>query len=208
MTSLLDPPPPLPPPLPIPVRPRPPESINAYIRRLARANHLRPSQLRSYLCQPPQYTGSVRAPRLAAATGRTVDALLHTFPDLQAAPRPRQVRARRLTRDAAQEKLFEAIRAEARTTFSIRTLRKTFGVTSRTIIKALARVEQPKATSKNFPSLQAFRHHIDPLITNPSVTIWSIWMTLVDEHDADVSYGTVRDYVTRQRRRAEWTQGG
>jgi len=33
-------------------------------------------------------------------------------------------------------------------------------------------------------------------------------MTLVDEHDADVSYGTVRDYVTRQRRRAEWTQDG
>jgi hypothetical protein len=102
--------------------------------------------------------------------------------------------------------LFEAIRAEARTTFSIRTLRKTFGVTSRTIIKALARVDQPRATSKTFPSLQPFRHHIDPLINNPSVTIWSIWMNLVDEHDADVSYSTVRDYVTHQRRRADWDQ--
>jgi hypothetical protein len=58
------------------------------------------------------------------------------------------------------------------------------------------------------PRLQPFRHHIDPLISNPSATIWSIWMTLVDEHDADVSYGTVRDYVTTQRRRAEWTQDG
>jgi hypothetical protein len=31
-------------------------------------------------------------------------------------------------------------------------------------------------------------------------------MTLVDERDADVSYGTVRDYVTRQRQRTEWDQ--
>ena len=40
------------------------------------------------------------------------------------------------------------------------------------------------------------------------MTIWSIWMTLVDEHDAEVPYGTVRDYVTIQRRRAEWTRDG
>jgi hypothetical protein len=206
MTSLLDPLPPLPAPLPIPVRPRPPESINGYIRRLARANHLRPSYLRIYLAQPPQFIGSVRAPRLAAASGRSVEALLHAFPDLQAAPRPRQVRTRRLTHDAAQEKLFEAIRAEARTTFSIRTLMRTFGVPSRTIIKALARVEQPVGISKNNPILEPFRRHIDALITNPAVTIWSIWITLVDEHDADVSYGTVRDYVSRQRRRAAWAQ--
>jgi hypothetical protein len=50
------------------------------------------------------------------------------------------------------------------------------------------------------------RHHIDPLIANPPVTIWSIWMTLVDEHDAAISDGTVRDHVTRQRRHAEWDQ--
>jgi hypothetical protein len=31
-------------------------------------------------------------------------------------------------------------------------------------------------------------------------------MTLVDEHDAEISYGTVRDYVTRQRRHAGWDQ--
>ncbi|GAA0477538.1 hypothetical protein Aca07nite_72190 [Actinoplanes capillaceus] len=206
MTSLLDPPAPLPAPLPIPVRPRPPESVNSYIRRLARANHLRPSYLRIYLAQPPQHLGSVRAPRLAAATGRSVEALLHTFPDLQATPRQRQVSTPRLTPDAAQELMFEAIRAEARTTFSIRTLMKTFGVPSRTIIKALARVEQPHPTSKNFPILEPFRHHIEPLITNPAITIWAIWTTLIDEHDADVSYGTVRDYVTSRRRRAEWDQ--
>jgi hypothetical protein len=39
-------------------------------------------------------------------------------------------------------------------------------------------------------------------------TFWSIWMTLVDEHDGDVSYGLVGDYVTTQRRRAEWAEDG
>jgi hypothetical protein len=59
---------------------------------------------------------------------------------------------------------------------------------------------------QDLPRLAPFRHHIDPLITNPSVTIWSIWMTLVGGHDAELSYGTVRDYVTRQRRHAEWDE--
>jgi len=30
-------------------------------------------------------------------------------------------------------------------------------------------------------------------------------MTLIDEHDAAISDGTVRDHVARQRRHAEWT---
>lgn len=206
MTNLLDPPPPLPAPLPIPVRPKPSESVNAYVRRLAYANHLRFSHLRIYLSQPPHFIGSVRAPRLAAASGRSIEALLHAFPNLQATPRPQQRRTHQITPDAAQEELFEAIRAEARTTFNIRTLMKTFGVPSRTIIKALARVERPAPTPKNNPVLEPFRQHIDALITNPAVTSWSIWTILVDEHSADICYSTVRNYVTRQRRRVERDQ--
>lgn len=30
------------------------------------------------------------------------------------------------------------------------------------------------------------RSSFGSFLTNPSVTIWSIWMTLVDEHDAEV----------------------
>ena len=207
MTSLLDPPPPLPAPLPSPVRPRPPESVNAYVRRLAHANHLRPSYLRIYLSQPPQYLGSVRAPRLAAASGRSIEALLRAFPDLQATPRQRQPRDQRINHDAAQDELFEAIRDEARGTFNIRTLTRMFGVPSRTIIKALARVERPVNMPRNNPILEPFRPHIDALLSaQPRITIWAIWTALVDEHDADVSYGTVRDYVARHRRHAQRTQ--
>jgi hypothetical protein len=42
------------PPRPLPIRPRPVsgESPDSYLRRLARANHLRPGYLRRYLRQP------------------------------------------------------------------------------------------------------------------------------------------------------------
>jgi hypothetical protein len=201
MTTLLDPPPPLPAPLPIPVRPHPPESVHAYIRRLAQANHLRPSYLRIYLSEPPQHISSVRAPRLAAASGRSIQALLRAFPDLQAVPRRRQPRDRKINRDAAQDELFNAIRREARSTFNIRTLTKMFGVPNRTIIKALARVDRPVSMPKNNPILEPFRPHIDALLTaQPGITIWAVWEIIVDEHHAEVSYGTVRDYISRQRR--------
>jgi hypothetical protein len=81
-----------------------------------------------------------------------------------------------------------------------------FGVPSRTIIKALARVERPVSMPRNNPILEPFRPHIDALLSaQPPITIWAIWTALVDDHDADVSYGTVRDYVARHRRQAQRT---
>lgn len=76
--------------LPVIVRPQQDETVNAYVRRLAQANHLRPSHLRQYLCAPSGYQGSVRAARLAAVTNRTVEALTRNFPALQVeTPHPR-----------------------------------------------------------------------------------------------------------------------
>ena len=43
---------PLPPPLPVRVRPAAGETAESYIRRLARANHLRPSLLQVYVRNP------------------------------------------------------------------------------------------------------------------------------------------------------------
>ncbi|MFF9819849.1 TniQ family protein [Streptomyces sp. NPDC014006] len=58
----------------LPVRPRPKagETTDSYVRRLARANHLKPSYLRGYLVGPPDYGQGKRprADRLAAVTGR------------------------------------------------------------------------------------------------------------------------------------------
>src|SRR4029077_10033787 len=88
-------------PLPIRVPPQRAETTESYARRLARANHLRPSYLRTFLCDPPRHTGAIRpsscvqslcAPprhagairpwRLAAISGRSVRALEHALADL------------------------------------------------------------------------------------------------------------------------------
>ena len=62
--------------LPIDVRPRHSESVNSYIDRLARANHLKPADLRAYLCDPPESPrGRPRPERLAAVSGRPVSVL-------------------------------------------------------------------------------------------------------------------------------------
>ena len=85
-------PPPLAP-LPIRPRPRPSETTESYARRLARANHLRPSYLRAFLCDPPRHTGAIRPWRLAAISGRSVQALEHALADLtQGSPPGRQPR--------------------------------------------------------------------------------------------------------------------
>ena len=74
---------------PLPIRPRPQraETTGSYARRLARANHLRPSYLRAFLCDPPQRTGAIRPWRLAALSGRSVRALEHALADLDPQPR-------------------------------------------------------------------------------------------------------------------------
>jgi hypothetical protein len=83
------------PPVPLPIRPRPRrgETTESYARRLARANHLRPSYLRAFLCDPPRRTGAIRPWRLAAISGRSVPALQHALADLtQGSPPARQPR--------------------------------------------------------------------------------------------------------------------
>ncbi|HEV3294119.1 MAG TPA: helix-turn-helix domain-containing protein, partial [Streptosporangiaceae bacterium] len=83
------------PPVPLPIRPRPRrgETTESYARRLAHANHLRPSYLRAFLCDPPRRTGAIRPWRLAAISGRSVRALQHALAGLtQRGPPARQPR--------------------------------------------------------------------------------------------------------------------
>lgn len=76
-------------PLPINVRPRLGETTDHYIQRLARANHLRPSDLLQHLTPPPHKTG--RRPqlsRLAALSGRSTEILTKTLADAGPAAEP------------------------------------------------------------------------------------------------------------------------
>jgi hypothetical protein len=88
-------------------------STSSYVRRLARANHLRPAYLRQYLASPKD--GTIRIELLAVIAGRSPAALEHALADLGRPQgtiphqRPRVVP----DRNAARASLFTAIRRHA-----------------------------------------------------------------------------------------------
>lgn len=72
-------------PLPITVKPRPGEHYTSYIRRLAEANHLRPSLLRAYVNTDAYAAKGFRIDRLAALASRPPP-----HPETVRRPRPGQ----------------------------------------------------------------------------------------------------------------------
>lgn len=197
----------LPRPLPIPVRPVTGETVESYIRRLARANHLRPSLLHVYIRDPTSPNTAIRPGRLAAASGRTVTALTHALTGL---PQPLASDRRpsiTRTQAARKERLFLAIRADAARGLSIRQLAARHHTHRRTVRQALISPAPPprKPVSRPAPILDPIRDTIDAIRRREeNLTTWQIWTRLLDDHDANVSYGTVRDYIqncnTRPRR--------
>jgi hypothetical protein len=189
----------LPAPLPIPVRPITGETAESYIRRLARANHLRPSLLHVYVRDPLVPNRALQPERLAAASGRTVAALTHALTGL---PKPRSPdRPHRRKPAGAQaarkERLFIAIRADATRGLTIREIAARHHTHRRMVCQALASPTPPprKPINRPAPILDPIRDTIDAMRRHGNLTTWQIWTRLIDEHDADVSYGTVSDYI-------------
>ena len=135
---------PLPPPLPVRVRPSAGETIESYIRRLARANHLRPSLLQVYVRNPDVPTGAIRLRRLAAVSGSTLTALTRALTGLtpvgkrhRPTPSPAELQAARKAR------LFSAIRDDAARGMSIRQIAGQRRVHRRMVRQALAEPAGP-----------------------------------------------------------------
>jgi hypothetical protein len=191
-------------PAPLPIRPRPApgEPVSSYIRRLAIANHLRPSYLHGYLAGPPDYLRAIQPERLAALSGRTVAVLERTLAGLTRPARDTPGHpSRRVTRAADKPGLFAAIRRDAQDGPSIRALAARHRVHRRTIRQALAGpVPLPRKTPRRTSALDQLHDPIVAMLTpGPALTIRQIWERLLDDHDAAVSYASVRDYVTRLR---------
>ena len=194
---------------PLPVRPRPlaGEPASAYIRRLARANHLRPSYLHGYLAGPPAYLGPVQPERLAALSGRTLAVLERTLTGLtwQTADTPRQPRQppRHRTRAADIPGLIAAIRRDAQTGSPIRALATRHQVHPRIIRQALANPSPPPPAQP--PHRVTARDPIQAPITallasEPLLSTRQIWERLLDDHGADITYACVAYQVNHHHR--------
>lgn len=196
------------PPLPVRSRPVAGESVSSYVRRLAVANHLRPSYLRGYLAGPPRYLGPIQPGRLAVLSGRTVAVLertltglaRHTWPAAQARP---PAAPRRHTRAADKPALFAAIRRDAQDGDPIRILATRYQVHRRMIRQALADPTPPprkQPPQRATPVLDRLRGPITTMLTTePDLTVRQIWERLFDDHDAGISYNRVHHYVVRLR---------
>lgn len=187
-------------PLPIRLRPAAGEPVSSYIRRLAIANHLRPSYLRGYLAGPPAYLHGIKPELLAVLSGRTVAVLERTLTGLARQP-PRKP-SRSVTRATDKPDLFAAIRRDAQDRHSIRALAARHQVHRRTIRQALADPVPPprKEMPKRGYALDRLHDPIIAMLTaEPGLPVRQVWERLLDKHNVGVSYATVRDYIMRLR---------
>ena len=193
---------PLPPPLPVRVRPAAGETAESYIRRLARANHLRPSLLQVYVRNPDVPTGAIRLRRLAAVSGSSLTALTRALTGLTpAGERHRPPPSPAESQAARKARLFGIIRDDAARGMSIRQIAARRRVHRRMVRQALAEPAGPpprKQASRPARAIDPVRDILDKLAGEP-FTVWEIWTTVTDEHDSDASYAAVRDYVRSRR---------
>jgi hypothetical protein len=202
-------------PRPLPIRPRPiaGEPIAGYVRRLARANHLRPSYLRRYLHDPGP-AGGIRMDWLAILSGRPAAALERAFTP---APHRQDRRPGPGGHRRSRADLFAAIRRDAsQSGSSVRALSDRHGVHRRTVLQALASpVPAPRKRPPPRPSrLDPFKDTIDAIVRQeqdnpgqPACSVKEIFDRLVAEHGATgISYSTLRGYVSGIRPRPRRTR--
>jgi hypothetical protein len=193
-------------PRPLPFRPRPAagETAVSYVRRLARANHLRPGYLRRYL-RDPANPGQVRLDWLAALAGRDQATIERAVAGPHHGPGSRPAAPAR-----GKAALFAEIRQDAgQAGLSVRALADLHGVHRRTVRQALASpVPAPRKrptgrTSKLDPFKDAIGTILQQEADNPDQpvrTAKEIFNWLATEHGAtQVSYSTVRNYVAGRR---------
>jgi hypothetical protein len=196
--------------LPITVKLRPGEHPEAFIRRLATANHLRPSYLRFYLTNPPRQLGSVDPGRLARLTGRSVEDLLHVMPTLHPARNRAGRQARRwpTRHDPASDTtdLTTRLHRAASTDETVLRLFRQFAVPRPTVIAALTGHPPPAAhgdrTGRHSPKLRPIASRLDDLIAaHPDASTTSICCKIRQEDQVTVCDAVIRDYINHARAR-------
>ncbi|WP_327591525.1 TraK family protein [Streptomyces chartreusis] len=183
--------------LPVQVRPRFGETADAYVRRLARANHLKPSYLHGFLTGTPNWFGRPQLERLAALADRSPEVLERVLTDARPPRRRRKTGPSRKPKRTAKTELYQRIRHDAEAEgLSMRALVRRHHVTWRTVRAALDSPEpQPRKPMTRRPSaIDPVKQLIDSLIKEGH-TPKEIWASLMDEHDTSISYGTIRLYV-------------
>ncbi|HLQ57521.1 MAG TPA: hypothetical protein VK162_25030 [Streptosporangiaceae bacterium] len=147
------------------------ESELSYIRRLARANHLRPGYLRRYLKDPGKDKG-VRLDWLAILAGRPAVSLEYAFAGLaarQGRQPPGSHPASPGSRKPDKAALFTIIRRDAYAGLSIRALADRHEVGRRVVLQALKSPVPPprKPLPARKSRLDPFKDAIEDMLLDP-----------------------------------------
>ena len=163
---------PLPPPLPVRVRPAAGETVESYIRRLASANHLRPSLLHLYIRSRGSPGGAVRLPWLAAVSGSAPTALSRALTGLPVPGWPRAWRP-----------------ASLETSLGSRAVRRALTASGEL---------QPGRAGRQARITDPISHILDELAST-SRTPREIWEIVTDAHESDASYSSIWIYTQARR---------
>jgi len=190
--------------LPITVRPHLGESTDSYVRRLARANHLRPSALHGYLCGPPFWVGKPRIERLAAVCGRPRSVLAQALTDCRVPRRRDNLRFSPAPMPSDTVRLYQRIRADAESHGrSLAALAIRHCVDRSTVRTALtAALPPPRERPRIIPALPVLPTPLMALIDQRielGESAREIWIYLMDEASVSVSYSTVRLRLQQHR---------
>ncbi|MFX0574571.1 hypothetical protein [Nocardia nepalensis] len=196
-------------PLPVRLRPHPGETAEAFVVRLAVANHLPPSYLRRLITPGRQGMGPIDPAKLAAVCGRTTEVVLRIFGELAARYRPKRSgtaaeQRERVRRNAeAKRRRYAVIRCDYNAGLSRRAIERKHNVGWRTVAAALASPVPParkKYPDRGRPGLGSLATHIDAFLAeDPTASVREIWEHLLDHHHTAVAYGTVNAYVVELR---------
>ncbi|MFC9636810.1 TniQ family protein [Streptomyces mirabilis] len=195
--------------LPVNVRPKPGETTDSYIRRLARANHLRPSYLHCFLAGPPFWFGKPRLERLAALSGRPQSTLQRVLFDASSPrgrtkPNPRNLRIRThkaLTQDGLD--MTFAIQHDALDgNTTVRAIAQRWEVPRWLVRRVLDSAVVPDRTApRHRPKINAQTEQQVNAMIESGMGPKEIWKELMDTHDVSVSMGSLLLRRTSQRRR-------
>ncbi|NDK24109.1 hypothetical protein FSY75_06410 [Streptomyces sp. TR1341] len=189
--------------LPVQVAPRLGEETDSFIRRLARANHLKPSYLHGYLCGPPFWFGKPLLDRLADAAGRSPQVLERALADVSSPRRRVKPNPRYPSKDLfpGRGELSFLISDDARDgTMTIRALAERYQVPQWAVRLVLdtARPADRDVKFRKDPVMVPVIRLVDDMLAR-GVRGRAIWAELMDEHDYSVSYSSLLYYVHRGR---------
>ncbi|MFI5888128.1 hypothetical protein [Streptomyces sp. NPDC051554] len=193
-------------PLPVRLRPCLGESTDSYIRRLARANHLKPSFLHCYLSGPPLWFGKPLLEHLATATGHSPNALERAHADASSSngrSRPRR-RFRRKNPFAWRHELARRITQQALAGTPIRMLARHYDLHCRDVRFALE-TPRPTITDQMTDPIRGELADLVKSMIGRGLNGRQIWTELMDHHDCLITYGSIRHYIRYARPRGAST---